>query len=74
MAVAATAGAVTLTVTGGSSSGASNSVSVRANIDLGQAVAELVKLGFAGSDNIQNSGSNSSADCVRSATKDVRNF
>lgn len=72
--VAIAAGIVTYTVTSGSSSGAGASVSLQANIDLGQAVSEITKLGFSGSDNAKNGSLNSPADCAQNSTGDVRMF
>jgi hypothetical protein len=70
---AITAGAVTFTFVTSNSSGASDSISVQANIDLTQILTELPKLGFAGSVP-QNGASDSSQDCSRSSTGDVKQF
>jgi hypothetical protein len=61
-------------VTSGGSSSSAGNVSVQANIDLGQAVSKLLKMGFAGSDNTKNGGSNSSQDCSQSSTGNVKQF
>lgn len=73
-AVTVTAGAATFTATRGGSSSPNDNVSVQVNIDLSQAVTKLPKLGFAGSASTKSGGSNSSADCSRSATGEVRQF
>lgn len=71
--VVITAGAVTFTVTRGGSAGASDSVSVQANIDFKKAVAGLEGLGFAG--NVSHPGtSDSSQNCSQSSTGDVKQF
>jgi hypothetical protein len=67
-------GTVTYSVTSGGSSSSAGNVSVQANIDLGQAVSKLLKMGFAGSDNTKNGGSNSSQDCSQSLTGNVKQF
>jgi hypothetical protein len=68
-----TAGAVTFTLTGGGSTGASDSVSVQANINFSQVVTELPKLGFAGRVT-QNAASDSSQNCSQASTGDVQQF
>jgi hypothetical protein len=68
-----TAGAVTFTVAEGGSAGASDSVSVQANIDFNQVMAELPKLGFAGSVPL-NGAPGSSQDCSQNSTGDVKQF
>jgi hypothetical protein len=70
---AITAGAVTYTITGGSSAGASDSVSIQANIDFKQAATELLKLNFAGTIS-QTGSSDPPQDCSRSSTRDVKQF
>lgn len=67
-------GAITYSVTSGGSSSSAGSVSVQANVDLGQAVSNLLKLGFAGSDNAENGGSSSAQDCSQSSTGNVKQF
>jgi hypothetical protein len=69
-----TIGGVTYTVTSGGPSSASDGTSIQANVDLGHAVSELMKLGFAGSDNLTTGGSNSAADCTLNSTGEVKAF
>jgi hypothetical protein len=67
-------GAVTIDIATSGNSASASSVTVQANLNLGQAVGDLLKLGFAGSDSVQSGGSNSSADCAHSASGGVRQF
>lgn len=65
------AGAATISVANsGNSTGASNSIRVQANINLSQAIAELSKLGFAGSDSVRQTDTK----CAQNASGDVRKF
>jgi hypothetical protein len=72
-AAAITVGAATFTLTKGNSSDVSDSISIQLNFDFKQIVAELQKLGFAGTVR-QIGASDSSQDCSQSATGDVRQF
>jgi hypothetical protein len=73
--IAAGATAVTISTSASGSSGGGDSViTVQANLNLGQAVSELLKLGFAGSDSVQPGGSNSNAKCAQIASGDVKKF
>jgi hypothetical protein len=79
IAIAATiaigAGAATIDIAiSGDPADASSGITVQANISLNQAVAELEKLGFAGTKFVQSAGSNPSADCAQNASGDVRQF
>jgi hypothetical protein len=69
------AGTATISIsTSGNSGGGGNSVTVQATTSLGQAVSDLQKLGFAGSDSVQPTASGSNADCASSSSGDVRQF
>lgn len=68
-----TAGVVTLTLTGGSSAGASGSISVQTTVNFNQVMTELPKLGFAGVVT-QNATSDSSQNCSQASTGEVQKF
>lgn len=68
-------GAATISITTSRDSGGrGSSVTVQATTSLGQAVSELQKLGFAGSDSIQSPASGSDASCASSSSGGVRQF
>lgn len=72
-AVAITVGGVTFTLTRGGSAGASDSISIQANLNLQQVVALLPKLGFAG-DIPEKAVSDSSQNCGPNSTGYVKQF
>lgn len=71
--IGAGAGTISIT-TSGDSGGGGNSVTVQATTSLGQAVSDLQKLGFAGSDSVQSPASGSNANCASSSSGGVRQF
>jgi hypothetical protein len=64
---------VTLTITNSGSAGASDSVSIQVNANVNQLIAELPKLGFAGSVP-EDAASDSSQNCSQSSTGYVKKF